>query len=85
MKTYGGVDVQIHVLLPSALVGGELSTLHFTPVTNSIRDWVSPRADLDDVDRRKILPLPGLNSNHSAVQSVPSCCTNCDILAPTNI
>jgi hypothetical protein len=23
MKTYGGVDVQIHVLLTSALVGGE--------------------------------------------------------------
>jgi hypothetical protein len=28
MKTYGGVDVQIHIFLTSALVGGEWSASH---------------------------------------------------------
>jgi hypothetical protein len=34
MKTYGGVDVQIHIFLTSALVGGEWSASRpgrFTP------------------------------------------------------
>jgi hypothetical protein len=34
MKTYGGVDIQIHVLLSCALVGGEWTISrpsHFTP------------------------------------------------------
>jgi hypothetical protein len=34
MKAYGGVDVEIHIFLTSALVGGELSTSRpgrFTP------------------------------------------------------
>jgi hypothetical protein len=34
MKAYGGVDVQIHILLTWALVGGEWSASHpgrFTP------------------------------------------------------
>jgi hypothetical protein len=57
MKTYGEVDVQIHVLLISVLVGGEWSASrrgHFTP------GGKSPRTGVDDVERTKILPLTGL-------------------------
>jgi hypothetical protein len=63
MKTYRGVDVYIHVFLTSELVGGEWSALHpghFTPGTHCIGNCVSPRASLDDVEKRKFLTLPGL-------------------------
>jgi hypothetical protein len=68
MKTYGGVDVQIHVFLTSALVEGEWSasrTCRTTPEETSpgthwIGGWVGPRTGLDDAERKKILPLPGL-------------------------
>jgi hypothetical protein len=33
MKAYGGVDVQIHIFLTSALVGGEWSTSRPGPFT----------------------------------------------------
>jgi hypothetical protein len=67
MKAYGGVDVQIHIFLTSALVGGEWSTSRpgsFTPGeeaprTHCIAGWLGPRAGLDDV-KRKFLILPGL-------------------------
>jgi hypothetical protein len=65
---YGGVDVQIHVFLISAQVGGEWSASrldHFipgerAPVTHWIGGWVGPKAGLDDVEKRKFLTLPGL-------------------------
>jgi hypothetical protein len=68
MKAYGGVDVYIHILLTSALDGGEWSVSRsgrFTPgekapATHWIGGWVDPRADLDDVEKRKFLTLPGL-------------------------
>jgi hypothetical protein len=67
MKAYGGVGVQIHVSLTSALVGGEWSASRpgrFAPGrfpgTHSIGGWVGPRTGMDDVEKRKILPLPGL-------------------------
>jgi hypothetical protein len=68
MKTYGGVDASIHIFLTSALVGGEWSASRlgrFTsgeraPGAHWIEDWVGSRTGLDDVKRRKILPLPGL-------------------------
>jgi hypothetical protein len=68
MKTYGGVHVQIHVFLTSALVGGEWSASRpglSTPgerasATNWIGGWVDPRAGLDDVENRKFMTLPGL-------------------------
>jgi hypothetical protein len=58
MKEYGGVDVQIHIFLTSALAGGEWSASRpgrFTPRekapgTHWIGDWVDPRAGLDDMD-----------------------------------
>jgi hypothetical protein len=43
MNTYGGVDVQIHVFLTSALVGGEWSAsrlCRFTPGYQWIGGWV---------------------------------------------
>jgi hypothetical protein len=68
MKTYGGVDVQIHVFLTSALVGGDWSPSYpglFTPGervlgTHWKEGWLGPRAGLDDVDKRTFLTLPGL-------------------------
>jgi hypothetical protein len=68
MKAYGGVDVWIHILLTSALAAGEWRASRpgrFTPGerppgTHWIGDWVDPRADLDDMEKRKFLTLPGL-------------------------
>jgi hypothetical protein len=61
MKAYGGVDVQIHIFLTSALVEGEWSASRsgrFTPRTHWIGGWVDPRAGLDV--KWKFLTLPGL-------------------------
>jgi hypothetical protein len=62
------VDVQIHVFFTSALVGGEWSASlpgRFAPRERApgahwIVGWAGPRAALDDLETRKILPLPGL-------------------------
>jgi hypothetical protein len=68
MKVYGEVDVQIHIFLTSALAGGEWSTScpgrftpgERTPDTHWLGGWVDPRASLNDVEKRKLLTLPGL-------------------------
>jgi hypothetical protein len=68
MKTYEGLDVYIHTFYTPTLVGGERSTSRpgrFTsvekaPGTHWIGGWVGPRAGLDDIKKRKLLPLPGL-------------------------
>jgi hypothetical protein len=68
MKAYGRVDVEIHVFLTSALVEGEWSdsrTGRFTPAerapgTHWIGGWVGPRTGMDDMEKRKFLPVPGL-------------------------
>jgi hypothetical protein len=68
MKAYGGVDVQIHIFLTSALIGGEWPGSHpdfFTPRERApgiywIGGWVGPTAGLDDVEERELLTLPGL-------------------------
>jgi hypothetical protein len=54
MKTYGGVDVWIHIFLTSALVGCEWSASRpcpFTPGIHFIGGWVDPRAGLDDMEK----------------------------------
>jgi hypothetical protein len=63
-----GVNVQVHIFLTSALVGGEWSTSrpgHVTPRerapgTHWIGGWVDLRAGVDDLENRKFLTLPGL-------------------------
>jgi hypothetical protein len=68
MKAYVGVDEYIHILLTSTLVGGEWSAScphRFTAGegalgTHCIRGWVDPRASLDDFEKKKFLPTPGL-------------------------
>jgi hypothetical protein len=68
MKVYGEMDAQIHILFTSALAGGAWSASRsgrFTPgerdpCTHWIGSWVSLRADLEDVEKRKLLPLLGL-------------------------
>jgi hypothetical protein len=68
MKAYGGVNVQIHVFFTTALVGGEWSASRpgrftpgeRTPGTHWIGGWVDPRAGLDDVEKRTLLNLLGL-------------------------
>jgi hypothetical protein len=90
MKAYGGVDVQIHISLTSALVGCEWSVSHpgsFTPGERSpgphwIGGSVDPRASLDDVKKREILILPGLEIRPSVVQPVASRYTDYAIAAP---
>jgi hypothetical protein len=58
MKSYGGVDVEIHIFLTSVLAGGDWSNSRpgrFTPGerapgTHWIGGWVDPRVGLDDVE-----------------------------------
>jgi hypothetical protein len=65
MKAYGGVDIQIHIFLTSALVGGEWSATRpgcFTPGeralgTHCIGDEVRSRVGLDDME--KFFDSPG--------------------------
>jgi hypothetical protein len=68
MKTYGVVDVRIHIFLTSALVEGQWSTSRprrFIPGesdlgTHWVGGWVDPRAGLDDVEKGKFLIPQGL-------------------------
>jgi hypothetical protein len=68
MKTYGGVNEEIHIFLTSALAGVERSASRkgrYTPGerapgTHWRGGWVDPRAGLDDVVKRKFLTLQGL-------------------------
>jgi hypothetical protein len=72
MKAYVGVDVYIHIFLASALAGDEWSVSRhgrFTPEerasgTHWIGGWMDPRAGLDDMKKRKIFTLPGLELRH---------------------
>jgi hypothetical protein len=67
MTAYGRVDVQIHVFLTSALLGGECSASCFGRITPGERapgthwkgGWMGPRTGLDDM-KRKFLTLTGL-------------------------
>jgi hypothetical protein len=68
MKVYGGVAAQIHVFLNSALVGASSSPPLYpgerAASTHFIGDWAGPGTGPEDVERRKILPLPGLVVRH---------------------
>jgi hypothetical protein len=68
LKTYGGVDMQIHVFFTSALIGGEWSASRpgrfipreRAPGTHWTGRWVGPRTGLDEAEKRQFLNLPGL-------------------------
>jgi hypothetical protein len=60
MKAYGGVDVQIHILLTSALVGewsasrpGRFTPGERVPGTHWIGGLVDPTACVDDMEKLK--------------------------------
>jgi hypothetical protein len=65
MKTYVGVDVQVHIFLILALVGGESSASRsgrFTPwvrvlCIHWIEGWVDSRAGRGIIDKRKVFIL----------------------------
>jgi hypothetical protein len=64
MKPYGGVDVQIHIFLISALAGGKWSASRpgsFSPLpgTQWIEGRMAPGGDIDYLEERK-LTLPRL-------------------------
>jgi hypothetical protein len=90
MKTYGTVDVWIHIFLTSALAIGEWSVsrpCHFTPGertpgTHWIGGWVDPRAGLDDMEKWKFFTLPVLELSFPLiVRPVASRYTDCAIPA----
>jgi hypothetical protein len=67
MKTYRASDVQIHVFFTLVLVEGEWSASRrglIIPCSLWIGGWVSPRAGLDDMEKRKSLTPPGLELGH---------------------
>jgi hypothetical protein len=79
MKTYGRVEVQLHVFSASALGGGELSASRpgrFTPGERApnihwIGGWMGPGIGLDAVMKRKNLcPCWGSNPGHPICSSI---------------
>jgi hypothetical protein len=90
MRTYGTVDVYIHVFWSSALVGGEWSASRpscFTAGeidhgTHWIGGWVGPRTSMYDVEKRKLLTLPGLKLWSLCRPAVASRYTDCAITTP---
>jgi hypothetical protein len=70
IKTYGGVEVQLHAFLISALDGDDWSAPRsgrFTPGFHWIGDWVGRRVSLDAVaKRKKSLPLSGIDPRSSS-------------------
>jgi hypothetical protein len=74
MKTYWGVELQLHAFLISALDGGEWSTSGPGPFISRERDsdthwigsWVGSRADVGAVVKKKIpSPCRDLNPRSS--------------------
>jgi hypothetical protein len=67
MKTYGGVEVQLHVFLSSALEEGVWLALRpgdTAPGTHCTGGWVGPRVGLDKVEKRiKYFQCPYRESN----------------------
>jgi hypothetical protein len=62
MKTYWGMEVDLHAFFTSALDGGEWSvsrpgrfTYRGAPGTHWIGGWVGPRAGLDMASKRNLI------------------------------
>jgi hypothetical protein len=66
--TYRGADVEVHISLTSALVGGEWSALRPSCFTQGeialdihyTGNWVGARASLDHIEKIKNVILPGM-------------------------
>jgi hypothetical protein len=61
MKTYWGVEVELHAFLTSVLGGGEWSAScsgRFIPCTHYMGGWVESSAVMDVVAKRKIVSVP---------------------------
>jgi hypothetical protein len=90
MKGYEGVHVEIHISLPSAVVGDEWSVSRLgrftpgerSPSTHWIGGWVGPRVTMDNIDKKIFLTLSRLELDPSVVQHVASRYTNYVIPAP---
>jgi len=73
MKTYWGLEVQLHPFLTSALDESEWSASYPGPLTSEERapgeyctgGWVGPRNGLNVVAKGKYLPLPGIEPRSS--------------------
>jgi hypothetical protein len=79
METYGGVVVQIQVILTSSLVEGEWSASHRG--THWVGGWVGPRTGLDIVEMRKVLTLLGLKLR--SLCRAPRSYSDCALPAPS--
>jgi hypothetical protein len=75
MKANGGMYIETHVFLTSALVGGEWSASHPGRFTSEERDpgthwtggWVGPGTCLDYVKKGKVFTLQAVASRYTAV------------------
>jgi hypothetical protein len=90
MKAYQGVVIIDPHFFTSALIGGEWSASHFSsftrwerppsPGTHWIGGWGGLRTGLDNMEKRKFLPLRGLfNTNPLFVEPIASRYTDCAI------
>jgi hypothetical protein len=68
MKTYGGVEVQLHALTSAVGGDGRLASRpgRFTPgvrtpCTHWIEGWMGPRAGLDAVAKEEPITAPAAN------------------------
>jgi hypothetical protein len=93
MKAYGELDVQIHVFLTSALHGGEWSASRSGRFTlregargsNWIGGWVDSRDGAEEVEKREILKLSGLELRTLRHPAVATRNTDCAIPAPVSM
>jgi hypothetical protein len=77
----------------SALVGGERLASRSRPlypdekahVTHWMGSWVDLRTGLDDLKKVKLLPLTGMETNPSLMQSVSCRYSDCPFLAPVAV
>jgi hypothetical protein len=84
MKTYGGVEVELHSFLTSLTMRAvnvrlrPLYPLRMNPGTHGIEGWVDPRASLDEVEKKKYCATAGIRTARSYS------CTDCIIPVRNN-
>jgi hypothetical protein len=63
MKTYRRVDIYLHVV---SFMPHPFYPLERARGTHCTGVWVSPKAGVDAVKKRKIIPLPGIEPRQSS-------------------